>query len=58
MAESRRKLDSKKYQQKEDEVDEAQQRRFYIKWGLILGLGAIAIIAFMIWLSGFLSGKS
>lgn len=57
MAESRRKLDSKKYQPKEEEVDEAAQRRFYVKWGIILGLGAIAIIIFMFYLSHFLSGK-
>lgn len=56
MAESRRKLDSKKYQ-KEDEVDEeAQKKGLRIKLAIILG-AMIVIVVGMFYLSHFLSGR-
>lgn len=56
MAESRRKLDSKKYQQ-DEEVDEAAERRRHMMWWVIFAIGAVAIIAGMFLIAHFLSGR-
>lgn len=56
MAESRRKLDSKKYQ-KDEEVDEKAVNRRHRIWQIVFLIGGIAIVAAMFFIATFLSGK-
>lgn len=57
MAESRRKLDSKKYEKPEADADEAAQKRKRMILLLVFGVAAVAILVGMFFLSQFLSGQ-
>ncbi len=58
MAESRRKLDSKKYQPKDEDVDEAAQKKHTIMWLIIFAIGAVVIVGGMFLIAHFLSNRA